>query len=44
MNYRTKTEGLDRADGDPLTELLRAGAREILAQALEAKVAEVFAA
>ncbi|GJL56741.1 MAG: hypothetical protein NPIRA02_38730 [Nitrospirales bacterium] len=40
MKERNKLGREDRAVGDPLTEVLRAGARKLLAQALEAEVAE----
>ncbi len=43
MNERTKTKVEDRAHQDPLTEFLRAGARKLLRQALEAEVSDVLA-
>ncbi len=44
MQESTKPEGGDREGRDTLTELLRAGARKLLGQALEAEVAELVAA
>ena len=43
MKQRSKTDTEDRAERDPLTEVLRAGAQKLLAQALEAEVAELLA-
>lgn len=44
MKERTKTEAEEREERDTLTEMLRAGARKLLAQALEAEVTEMLAA
>lgn len=44
MSESSKTEAGDRADRDTFTEVLRAGARKLIAQALEAEVAELLAA
>ena len=44
MEKRSKPEREDRAAEDPLTEVLRAGARKLLAQALDAEVNEILAA
>ena len=41
MSERTQTEGGDREGRDTLTDVLRAGARKLIAQALEAEVAEL---
>lgn len=41
MRENTKTEERDREVRDPLTEVLRAGARKLLMHALEAEVAEL---
>lgn len=43
MEKHSKTEEGDRAGRDMLTEVLRAGARQLLAQALEGEVAELLA-
>lgn len=43
MVKRNKTESGDRAVSDPLTDMLREGARKLLAQALDAEVAELVA-
>ncbi len=40
MKGSTKTEQGDRGGRDTLTEVMRAGARKLMAQALEAEVAE----
>jgi putative transposase len=44
MRKRIKTDTEDRAERDPLTEVLRTGAQKLLAQALEAEMAELLAA
>ena len=44
MRKSSKTEAGDRADWDVFTELLRTGARKLMAQALEAELAELLAA
>ncbi|MCA9500789.1 MAG: IS256 family transposase [Steroidobacteraceae bacterium] len=44
MRESIKTEAGDRADRDTFTEVLRAGARKLIAQALEAELAELLAA
>ena len=44
MSKRTKTEQEDRGTSDVLTEMMRAGARKLIAQALDAEVAELLAA
>ena len=44
MSKRTKTEQEDRGTRDALTEVMRAGARKLIAQALDAEVAELLAA
>jgi len=44
MSESSKTERRDREGRDTLTEVLQRGARKLLAQALEAEVAEVLAA
>lgn len=44
MRESNKTEAGDRANRDTFTEVLRAGARKLIAQALEAEVAELLAA
>lgn len=44
MSKRTKTEQEDRGTRDVLTEVMRAGARKLIAQALDAEVAELVAA
>lgn len=44
MRKRTKTEQEDRGTSDVLTEVMRAGARKLIAQALDAEVAELLAA
>ncbi len=44
MKQRSKIDPEDRAEQDPLTEVLRTGAQKLLAQALEAEVAELLAA
>lgn len=44
MRESIKTETGDRADRDTFTEVLRAGARKLIAQALEAELAELLAA
>ncbi len=44
MKERTKTKAEDRGDRDPLTEVLREGAKKLIAQALEAEMAELLAA
>lgn len=45
MRESSKTEERDRGQKrDPLTEMLQAGARKLIAQALEAEVAELLAA
>jgi hypothetical protein len=41
MRKRIKTDTEDRAERDPLTEVLRTGAQKLLAQALEAEMAEL---
>jgi putative transposase len=43
MRESTKTEQRERGGRDTLTELIRAGARKLLAQALEAEVTELLA-
>ena len=42
MSDNTKTKAEDREDRDTLTEMLRAGARKLIAQALDAEVAELL--
>ncbi len=42
MQERTKSEEEDRARTDSLTELIRTGAQKLLAQALQAEVAELL--
>ena len=44
MKKPSKTATEDRADRDPLSEVLRAGARKLIAQALEAEMTELLAA
>ena len=44
MSKRSKIEQEDRGSRDTLTEVLRAGARKLIAQALEAEVTELLAA
>lgn len=44
MKERTNTEAGDREGRDTLTDLLRAGARKLIAQAVEVEVAELVAA
>jgi len=44
MKERIKTKAEDRGDRDPLTEVLREGAKKLIAQALEAEMAELLAA
>lgn len=44
MSESTQTEGGDREGRDTLTNVLRAGARKLIAQALEAEVAELLTA
>jgi len=44
MSKCTKTEQEDRGTRDALTEVMRAGARKLIAQALDAEVAELLAA
>lgn len=43
MPERSKTEEEDRGGTDSLTELIRTGAQQLLAQALKADVAELLA-
>lgn len=43
MSKRTKTKSEERVNQDTLTELLRTGARQLLAQALEAERAALLA-
>lgn len=43
MEKRTKTEETSRANQDELTAVIRAGARKLIAQALEAEVTELLA-
>ena len=43
MQKRTKSEEEDRGRTDSLTELIRTGAQKLLAQALQAEVAELLA-
>lgn len=43
MSESMKTEAGDREGRDTLTEVLRAGARKLIAQALEADLAELLA-
>jgi putative transposase len=43
MRKSSKTEAGDRADRDVFTEVLRTGARKLIAQALEAEMAELLA-
>jgi transposase-like protein len=43
MKKRTKPEQEDRGTSDPLTTLIRAGAQKLIAQAVEAEVAELMA-
>jgi len=42
MSKRTKTEQEDRGGNDSLTELIRTGARKLIAQALKAEVADWY--
>ena len=42
MKQRSKPEAEERTADDPLTAILRTGARKLLAQALEAEVAELL--
>jgi len=42
MSKRTKTEQEDRGGNDSLTELIRTGARKLIAQALKAEVADLL--
>ncbi len=42
MEKRNKTEETSRANPDELTEVIRAGARKLIAQALEAEVTELL--
>lgn len=44
MKQRSKIDPEDRVERDPLTQVLRAGAQQLLAQALEAEMAELLAA
>ena len=44
MEKRNKTEETSRANQDELTEVIRAGARKLIAQALEAEVTELLSA
>jgi hypothetical protein len=41
MSESTKTESRERGSRDALTELMRAGARKLIAEALEAEVTEL---
>ena len=43
MKKRNKTEQEERGGQDELTDLIRAGARKLIAQALKAEVAELLA-
>ena len=43
MHKRTKTEQEDRDTKDSLTDLIRTGAQQLIAQALQAEVAELLA-
>ncbi len=43
MSESTKTESGGRGSRDALTELMRAGARKLIAEALEAEVTELLA-
>jgi len=43
MQERTKTEQEDRDTKDSLTDLIRTGAQQLIAQALNAEVAELLA-
>ena len=43
MQERTKTEQEDRDTKDSLTDLIRTGAQQLIAQALKAEVAELLA-
>jgi putative transposase len=43
MQERSKTEEEDRGNKDSLTDLLRTGAQQLIAQALKAEVAELLA-
>ncbi len=43
MEKRNKTEETSRANQDELTAVIRAGARKLIAQALEAEVTELLA-
>lgn len=43
MRERTKTEAGGREEHDLLTEVLRAGARKLTVQALEAEITDFFA-
>ncbi len=42
MEKRNKTEETSRAHQDELTAVIRAGARKLIAQALDAEVTELF--
>ena len=44
MEERSKTEQEDRGTRDMLTEVMRAGARKLIAQVLETELAELLAA
>lgn len=44
MKKRSKTDTEDRADRNPLTEVLRAVAQKLIAQALEAEMTDLLAA
>ncbi len=43
MQKRTKTEQEDRGETDSLTDLIRTGAQQLLAQALKVEVADLLA-
>ncbi len=43
MKERTKPEQKDRRRSDNLTTLIRAGARKLIAQAIETEVAQLMA-
>ena len=43
MPERSKTEEEDRGNRDTLTDLLRTGAQQLIAQALKAEVADLLA-
>ncbi|MDR4485486.1 MAG: hypothetical protein R3B95_20205 [Nitrospirales bacterium] len=43
MRQRSKTKLEDRGERDTLTAVIRAGARKLIAQALETEVAELLA-